>query len=150
MVPIHKSPLSPSAIAIVNQASTDFLLQFLALLKQSLHSMIPELIIQILESCSLLPDYKLKITSSGRFRLKNYLNGTINFLLAIDSVYELAMKYFVTPKILKLSPSQEALLISRILQGRTWGQTLGRTGLNWKTANGLLEKAITKLSQEYL
>lgn len=144
------NPLSPSAVAIVNQASTDFLLQFLALLKQSLHSMIPELIIQILETCSLIPDYKLKITSGGRFRLKNYLNGTINFLLAIDAIYELAMKYFVTPKTFKLSPSQEALLISRILQGRTWGQTLGRTGLNWQTANGLLEKAITKLSQEYL
>ena len=148
IVVIH--PLSPPATTIINQASADFLLQFLALLKQSLHSMEPELVIQILKSCSLIPDYKPKITSSGGFRLKNYLKGNINFLLAVDVIYELTTKYFVSPKTVKLSPSQEALLVTRILQGRTWGQTLSKTGLKWKTANGLLEKAIDKIAQDYL
>ncbi len=148
IVVVH--PLSPPAAIIVNQASSDFLLQFLALLKQSLHSMIPELVIQILKSCSLIPDYKPKITSSGLFRLKSYMKGNVNFLLAVDVIYELTTKYFVSPKTLKLSSSQEALLITRILQGRTWGQTLGRTGLNWKTANSLLEKAVVKIAQDYI
>ena len=143
-------PFSPSTVAIINQASTDFLLQFIALLKQSLHSMIPELAIQILKSCTPIPDYKPRITSGGRFRLENYLKGNLNFLLIVDVVYELAIKYFVSPKTIKLSPSQEALLITRILQGRTWGQTLSKTGLDWKTANGLLEKAIAKVAQNYL
>jgi tRNA(Met) cytidine acetyltransferase len=148
IVVIH--PISPLATSIINQASSDFLLQFLALLKQSLHSMKPELVIQILKSCSLIPDYKPKITSSGAFRLKNYLKGNINFLLAVDVIYELTTKYFVSPKTIKLSPSQEALLITRILQGRTWGQTLSKTGLNWKAANGLLEKAVVKIAQDYM
>jgi len=148
IVVIH--PLKPSAEAIINQASADFLLQFIALLKQSLHSMKPELVVQILKSCSFIPDYKPKITSSGKIRLKNYLEGYLNFLLAVDVIYELATKYFVSPKTIKLSPSQEALLVTRILQGRTWGQTLSKTGLKWKTANSLLEKAVAKIQQEYL
>jgi tRNA(Met) cytidine acetyltransferase len=147
IVVIH--PLKNPAETIVDQASADFLLQFMALLKQSLHSMKPELVVQIIKSCSLIPDYKLKITSSGKIRLKNYLNGHVNFLLAVDVIYELATKYF-TSRSIKLSPSQEALLITRILQGRTWGQTLSKTGLKWKTANSLLEKAVAKLEQEYL
>ncbi|MFX0210368.1 MAG: GNAT family N-acetyltransferase [Candidatus Hodarchaeota archaeon] len=147
IVVIH--PLKHSAETIINQASADFLLQFIALLKQSLHSMKPELVVQIIKSCSLVPDYKLKITSSGKIRLRNYLKGYVNFLLAVDVIYELTTKYFTSRKI-KLSPSQEALLITRILQGRTWGQTLSKTGLKWKTANSLLEKAVAKLEQEYL
>jgi tRNA(Met) cytidine acetyltransferase len=143
-------PLVPSAKAIIDQASADFLLQFIALLKQSLHSMRPELVAQILNSCNLIPDYKPKITSSGTIRLRNYLKGHLNFLLAVDVIYELAAKYFVSPKTIKLSSSQEALLITRILQGRTWGQTLSKTGLKWKTANSLLEKAVAKIAQEYI
>ena len=148
IVVIHS--LKPSADAIVNEASADFLLQFIALLKQSLHSMKPELVIQILKSCSFIPDYKPKITSSGKIRLKNYLKGHLNFLLAIDVIYELTIKYFVSPKTIKLSSSQEALLVTRVLQGRTWGQTLSKTGLKWKTANRLLEKAVAKIQKEYL
>ncbi|UCE13959.1 MAG: hypothetical protein JSV04_01980, partial [Candidatus Heimdallarchaeota archaeon] len=60
-----------------------------------------------------------------------------------------AIKYFVSPEKIKLSSSQEALLITRVIQGRTWSQTLARTGLDWKTANGLLAKAITKISLQY-
>lgn len=143
-------PVTPSAEAIINQASADFLLQFIALLKQSLHSMKPELVVQILKSCSFVPEYKPKITSSGKIRLRNYLKGHLNFLLAVDVIYELTLKYFVSPKTTKLSPSQEALLITRILQGRTWGQTLSKTGLKWKAANSLLEKAVSKIAHEYI
>ncbi|MFX1516553.1 MAG: GNAT family N-acetyltransferase [Promethearchaeota archaeon] len=148
IVVVH--PLNSSADTIVSQASADFLLQFIALLKQSLHSMKPELVIQILKSCSPVPDYTPKITSSGKIRLKNYLKGHLNFLLAVDVIYELATKYFLSQKRIKLSSSQEALLVTRILQGRTWGQTLSKVGLKWKTANSLLEKAVVKLEQEYL
>ena len=141
---------SPQIRRIIDQASADFKLQFLSLLKHSLHSMKPELVQQILKSCSLPPAYTPKITSSGSFRLQNYLKGNINFLLAIDVIHELTLAYFLSPSLIKLSTSQELLLISRILQGRTWGQTLGRTGLNWKAANGLIEKAVNKLASVYL
>ncbi len=143
-------PISHSAASIINPVSADFLLQFIALLKQSLHSMSPELTSQILKSCSSLSNYKVRITSSGKIRLKNYLKGNLNFLLAVDVIYELAKAYFVTPTSIKLSSSQELLLISRVLQGRTWGQTLGRTGLNWKAANALLEKAVAKIAQIFM
>lgn len=147
IVVIH--PVSASARTIVNQASADFLLQFISLLKQSLHSMVPDLALQILKSCAHIPDYQPRITSSGKIRLNNYLNGNLNFLLTVDVIYELATKYFVSPNEIKLSSSQEALLITRVIQGRTWSQTLARTGLNWKAANGLLAKAIAKISQHY-
>lgn len=140
----------PPVISIVNRASADFAIQFIALLKHSLHSMKPELVIQILRSCSLTPSYQPKITASGRFRLENYLRRNINFLLAIDVIYELTIAYFITPSTIELSSAQEMLLISRVLQGRTWGQTLGRTGLNWKSANGLIEKAVDKLANVFI
>ena len=143
-------PISDSAANIINPVSGDFLLQFIALLKQSLHSMSPELTAQILKSCSTLSRYKVRITSSGNIRLRNYLKGNLNFLLAADVIYELAKAYFILPTTVKLSPSQELLLISRVLQGRTWGQTLGRIGLNWKAANALLEKAVAKLAQNFV
>ncbi|MFX0171006.1 MAG: GNAT family N-acetyltransferase [Candidatus Hodarchaeota archaeon] len=140
-------PFSPSAVRIINKASSDFLLQFISLLKQSLHSIKPKLASHILRSCIPIPNYKVKITASGKYRLRNYLKGNLNFLLAVDVMYELVVKYFVSPSCnVKLSPSQEELIIARILQGRTWGQTLSKTGLDWKTANGLLKKAIEKLT----
>ncbi|MFX0118082.1 MAG: GNAT family N-acetyltransferase [Promethearchaeota archaeon] len=144
------SPLSPSAKTIVNQASADFLLQFIALLNQSLYSMKPELVLQIIKTCNPIPNYEPPITSSGVYRLKNYLKGQINFLLAVDVIYELSIEYFVSSNVKKLSSSQELLLIARVLQGRTWGQTLSKTGLNWKAANRLLEKAVAKIAQDHI
>lgn len=131
---------------IIDQVSSDFQFQFIALLKQSLHSMKPELVLQILRSSNGTPEYKPRITPTGYFRLKNYLNGNINFLLAVDAIYELVVTYFVAQPSIKLSSSQKLLLISRILQGRTWSQTLAKTGLDWKAANRLIEKAINKLA----
>ncbi len=110
----------------------------------------PELVVQILKSCCSISDYKPRITSSGKYRFRNYLEGNLNFLLAIDVMYEIATSYFVSPSEVKLSPSQEILLISRVLQGRTWGQTLGKTGLDWKSAHQLLEKAFRKISKDFL
>ena len=98
---------SPQIRRIIDQASADFKLQFLSLLKHSLHSMKPELVSQILKSCSLPPVYTPKITSSGNFRLQNYLKGNINFLLAIDVIHELTLAYFLSPSSIKLSTSQE-------------------------------------------
>ncbi|PWI49660.1 hypothetical protein CEE45_00595 [Candidatus Heimdallarchaeota archaeon B3_Heim] len=138
--------LSDQAQVHIEQTSRDFFFQFIHLLKQSLFELKPELVLLIMQSCVSIPDYQVRITQSGNYRLKKYNAGYLNFLLAVDVLQELAIAYFVTPLDIKLSSSQEMLLISRILQGRTWGQTLGKTGLKWKEANGLLIKAIKKIS----
>ncbi len=139
-------PLSDRAITIVEEASRNFFLQFIHLLKQSLFDLKPELALLIIHSCVSIPNYQMKITQSGNYRLKKYIEGKINFLLAVDVLQELAIAYFAAHIDVKLSSSQELLLISRILQGRTWGQTLGKTGLSWKEANGLLINAIKKIT----
>ena len=139
-------PLSSRATTAVNQASRDFLLQFIHLLKQSLFELKPELVLLIIKTCVSIPNYQKEITQSGKYRLKKYNEGKINFLLAVDVLYELVVSYFIIPLDIKLSLSQELLLVSRILQGRTWGQTLGKTGLTWNEANGLLMKAVKKIT----
>ncbi|MFW9778763.1 MAG: GNAT family N-acetyltransferase [Candidatus Heimdallarchaeota archaeon] len=143
-------PLSSSAKGIIEQASADFTLQFIALLKQSLFEMRPELVIQILKGCYPIENYTPKLTASARLRLTNYLNGHLNFLLAVDAMYELAVMHFVIANSVKLSSAQEMLLVSRILQGRTWGQTLGKTGLTWKSAQSLIKKTVKKIADSYL
>ena len=140
-------PLSNKAQAFIKQASHDFFFQFIHLLKQSLFELKPELALLILQSCVSIPDYEINITKSGYYRLKKYNEGKINFLLTVDVLQELVVSYFANPLEITLSPSQELLLISRILQGRTWGQALGKTGLSWNEANGLLMKAIKKISK---
>ena len=90
------------------------------------------------------------MTQGGKYRLKRYIEGNLNFLLAVDVLQELVVSYFVVPLELKLSPSQELVLMSRILQGRTWGQTLHKTGLKWKQANGLLQKAILRIANQMI
>lgn len=143
-------PLSSTTKTIINQASADFALQFIALLKQSLFAMRPELAIQILKSCFPVVGHTPNLTAAARLRLANYLKGHLNFLLAVDAMYELAVLHFVLAKPVKLSPSQEMLLISRVLTGRTWGQMLGKTGLSWKSSQSLLKKAIKKMVKSYL
>ncbi|MFW9856600.1 MAG: GNAT family N-acetyltransferase [Candidatus Thorarchaeota archaeon] len=143
-------PFSSSAKGIIEQTSADFALQFIALLKQSLFEMRPELVIQILKGCHPVENYSPNMTASARLRLTNYLNGHLNFLLAVDAMYELAVMHFVVANSIKLSSAQEMLLVSRILQGRTWGQTLGKTGLTWKSAQSLLKKAVKKIADSYL
>ncbi len=139
-------PLSDQAKVVVEQASSDFFFQFVHLLKQSLFDLKPELALLIIQSCISTSDYTTRISKSGYYRLRKYIEGNINFLLVVDVLYELTITYFAKPLDIKLSTSQKLLLISRILQGRTWGQTLGKTGLHWKEANGLLVKAIRKIA----
>ncbi|MHA1443916.1 MAG: GNAT family N-acetyltransferase [Candidatus Hodarchaeales archaeon] len=143
-------PISETAKQLVNQASRNFALQFIYLLRHSLFDLKPELAILILRSCTDITDYQLKMTQSGKYRLKRYIEGNLNFLLTVDVLQELVVSYFVVPLELKLSPSQELVLMSRILQGRTWGQTLHKTGLKWKEANGLLQKAILRIANQMI
>ncbi len=140
-------PLSEKAERIIKQASQDFTFQFIQLLNQSLYDMKPELVIEIINSCSLPSKYDPVITNSGKYRLERYIQGHLNFLLTVDVLHELVISYFINSKKTRLSPAQELLLISRILQGRTWGQTLGRTGLSREKAFGLLRKAIKKVHE---
>ena len=141
-------PQSHESDEIITQASRDFIVQFIELLKQSLHSMSYELIQEILKSCSPYPQYEPFISHSGRLRIKNYLTGKINFLLAVDVMYELSKAYFICQNLPRLSSAQEGLLITRILQGRSWGQTRGKSGLDWQVAHALMRKAIQKLYNE--
>ncbi len=143
-------PISETAKQLINQASRNFALQFIYLLRHSLFDLKPELAILILRSCTNITDYQVKMTQSGKYRLKRYIEGNLNFLLAVDVLQELVVSYFVVPLELKLSPSQELVLMSRILQGRTWGQTLHKTGLKWKEANGLLQKAILRIANQMI
>jgi tRNA(Met) cytidine acetyltransferase len=143
-------PFSYTSEEIVLRVSADFSLQFISLLKQSLFEMRPELVIQILKACYPVKGYTPNLTPTAQMRLTNYINGHLNFLLAVDAMYELAVLHFVFENPIKLSPSQEMLLVSRILQGRTWGQMLGKTGLTWKSAQSLMKKTIKKLVDSYL
>ncbi|MHA2239063.1 MAG: GNAT family N-acetyltransferase, partial [Candidatus Hodarchaeales archaeon] len=138
-------PLSDNAKKIIFQASRDFSFQFIQLLNQSLFDMRPELVIEILRSCAFTVKYKPVITKSGKYRLERYIQGHLNFLLTVDVLHELSVFYFVNPKQLELSSAQEMLLVSRILQGRTWGQALGKTGLSREKSYGLLRKGIKKI-----
>ncbi|MCK4848532.1 MAG: tRNA(Met) cytidine acetyltransferase, partial [Candidatus Heimdallarchaeota archaeon] len=142
-------PISEAAKHLVNQASRNFALQFIYLLRHSLFDIKPELAILLLRSCGNITDYRAKITQSGKYRLKRYIEGNLNFLLAVDVLQELVVSYFMMPLDIKLSSSQELVLMSRVLQGRTWGQTLHKTGLTWQEANGLLKKAILRI-ENYL
>ena len=143
-------PQSDQSKEIITQASRDFIVQFIELLKQSLHSMSYELVQEILKSCSSHSQYKPHISHSGKLRIENYLAGHINFLLAVDVMYEFSKTYFICQNLPSLSSAQEGLLITRILQGRSWGQTRGKSGLDWQTAHALMRKAIQKLYNEIL
>ncbi len=144
------NPISEAARQIINQASRNFALQFIYLLRHSLFDIKPELAILILRSSANNADYKVKMTQSGKYRLQKYIEGNLNFLLAVDVLQELVVSYFVIPLEIKLSNSQELVIMSRILQGRTWGQTLHKTGLKWKEANGLLRKAILRIANHMI
>ena len=143
------NPISEPAKQHIHKASRNFAFQFIYLLRHSLFDIKPELAILILRSCSNNADYKAKMTQSGKYRLKRYIEGNLNFLLTVDVLQELVVCYFVKPLEVKLSKSQELVLMSRILQGRTWGQTLHKTGLKWQEANGLLKKAILRISNHF-
>lgn len=142
---VFLKPLSTSASKIIDQVSQDFIFQFIPLLNQSLFEMKPELAVEILRSCSSTTTYKPVITGSGKYRLERYIQGHLNFLLAVDVLQELTISYFVNPKQIKLSSAQELILTSRILQGRTWSQSLGKTGLSREATFGLLRKGIKKI-----
>ncbi|MHA1329684.1 MAG: GNAT family N-acetyltransferase, partial [Candidatus Hodarchaeales archaeon] len=140
-------PISISAKRIISQASQDFLVQFVELLRHSIHTMPYELVREIIYSCNPLSEYKARITTSGQIRIKNYVEGKLNFLMAIDAIYELTKGYFLSEKRYHLSKSQEGLLITRVLQSRTWGQTKGKIGLDWNASQALMRKALAKITK---
>ena len=138
-------PLSESASKIIDQVSQEFIFQFIPLLNQSLFEMKPELALEILRTCSSTKQYNPSITRSGKYRLERYIQGHLNFLLVVDVLQELVFSYFINPKQIRLSSSQELVLISRILQGRTWSQSLSKTGLSREASFGLMRKSIKKI-----
>ncbi|MHA1972168.1 MAG: GNAT family N-acetyltransferase [Candidatus Hodarchaeales archaeon] len=143
-------PISKLAKTIIRQASQDFKVQFIELLRHTIHTMSYELVQEIMYSCEPLHEYRPIITGSGKIRLENYVEGKLNFLVAIDAIYELTKAYFLVDRDYSLSKSQEGLLISRVLQSRTWGQTKGKTGLDWNTSQALIRKALTKIIDHHL
>ncbi|MFX0116749.1 MAG: GNAT family N-acetyltransferase [Candidatus Hodarchaeota archaeon] len=141
--------ISPKGQQAVELASSDFLIRFSELLQSVYNDLDPELVHQLLSSCSSIPDFPIRLTPSMRLRAWRYCWGQLYPVLALEALRELALWYFLCRPSVRLSRAQELILISRILQSQTWGKSMVKTHQKWIDAQGLLKKAIKRLLKAY-
>ncbi|MHA2271762.1 MAG: GNAT family N-acetyltransferase [Candidatus Hodarchaeales archaeon] len=140
---------SPKGQQAVERANADFLIRFSELLQSLYHELDAELAHQLLKSCSPIWDFPTRLTQSMRLRLWRYCWGQLYPVLVMEALRELAIWYFLCRPVVRLSRAQELILISRILQNRSWGRSMVKTHQTWIDAQGLLKKAIKRLLKAY-
>lgn len=140
---------SPKGQQAVERANADFLIRFSELLQNLYHELDAELVRQLLKSCSPIWDFSTRLTQSMRLRVWRYCWGQLYPVLAMEALRELTIWYFLCRPVVRLSRAQELILISRVLQSRSWGKSMVKTHQTWIDAQGLLKKAIKKLLKAY-
>ena len=82
-----------------------------------------DLVFTILNITPPLTTYPLVLTQSAKVRLINYLEGTLNYFMALDAIRILCTWFFIANDPNNyLTRAQQKLIINKVLKAKTWNQ----------------------------
>ncbi|MHC1591185.1 MAG: GNAT family N-acetyltransferase, partial [Candidatus Helarchaeales archaeon] len=143
-------PLSETGRTLCLTLFQDFKLRFFDLIRHVFYDTDPMLISEIIESLSPFrssTQIRQELTHAQRARLDAFLSRQLDDTAAMDAILTLIRNYYLQNTVqVSLSPMQKTLLVMRILQARTWQQVLQQLKLKIETAQGMLRKALKKIS----
>lgn len=114
-------PLSEDLKRRLNDLKESFIRRTLEALPDPLRDVEPEVVRLLINPPSV--DFSLKMTEEDLKRAVAYAWGTMTYVVSRDVVLPYVKAYFSTKRRPALERSDEILLISRVLQCRSWDET---------------------------
>ena len=146
-------PLSDLTKKIVEIANKSFKLKVLDALHDSYRGLETDVALLILETgVTIDPNYTPKMDPIRWDRLRIYSYGPMTYEAACDVMYELARAYFMSyPKFkIKLSKIEEYILVSRVLQAKSWETTANELNKKQHFIMMKLKEIAGKIAKAYL
>lgn len=140
-------PLNELWDRMVNEASKEFTLK----LVESLHSVYRDLevdtayLLLTQAQHNLSDNLCINLTAAQIERLKVYVKGLMTFETVCDAVTLLAKKFIYSGNFRKLSEVDGMLLISKVLQGRSWHEISEELGISRVQLTNMVRKIVAKL-----
>ena len=146
-------PLSDLTKKIVEIANKSFKLKVIDALHDSYRGLETDVALLILETgVTIDPNYTPKMDPIRWDRLRIYSYGPMTYEAACDVMYELARAYFISyPKFkIKLSKIEEYILVSRVLQAKSWETTANELNKKQHFIMMKLKEIAGKIAKAYL
>ena len=146
-------PLSDLTKKIVEIANKSFKLKVIDALHDSYRGLETDVALLILETgVTIDPNYTPKMDPIRWDRLRIYSYGPMTYEAACDVIYELARAYFISyPKFkIKLSKIEEYILVSRVLQAKSWETTANELNKKQHFIMMKLKEIAGKIAKAYL
>jgi len=145
-------PLTREAEKLLEEVGREFRLRFINALSDPYFNMDVESAWLLLSRAPggyrAKPDFR----GSQRMRLESYLNHYVTYEGASDSIKCLVEAHFLTSseKRMSLDEKIEKLLITKVLQGRSWDQVAKLLKEKPENLVGLMREAVARLASYYL
>jgi len=150
-------PLAKELEPLIREYYREFRIRFVDWLRYVHYDMEPELARVMLkgvifERIEKPYHYTPRLTTIQKKRLLAYLIGILSYELASDAILELIKAYFIDedPNKPELDEEVECILISKVLQARTWGQVRDMLRIPRRKAVKLFRRAIRKLYNYFI
>ncbi len=146
-------PLSDLTKKIVEIANKSFKLKVIDALHDSYRGLETDVALLILETgVTIDSNYTPKMDPIRWDRLRIYSYGPMTYEAACDVMYELARAYFISyPKFkIKLSKIEEYILVSRVLQAKSWETTANELNKKQHFIMMKLKEIAGKIAKAYL
>lgn len=144
--------LSNKSEKIIRLLRQEFKFKIFEWFRTIFYNLPPKLAFSVLESTQQIEKpiiFNNSVTKIQKERLNAYFKGFLDYSNTSDVIIQILKYYFLNfeKDAIDLSKKQKDLIMMKCLQSRTWQQTLDHLNLKYEVANGLLRKAIRKISR---
>ncbi|RLE82005.1 MAG: tRNA(Met) cytidine acetyltransferase [Thermoprotei archaeon] len=147
-------PLTETAEEQISIANREFRLKLINSLCEPYHDLEPKIALMLIKSTKapVFEDYSPALSDIQKHRIKTYAEGYMTLENCMDCAFEMAKTYFynVPKNIPELAEDEELLLITRILQAKSWRLTCEELGLAPPFVMTKIREIIGKLVEYYL
>ncbi|RLE92523.1 MAG: tRNA(Met) cytidine acetyltransferase [Thermoprotei archaeon] len=147
-------PLSERAKAQIDLANREFRLKLINSLCEPYHDLEPRIALMLLKSGKkpVFENYSPRLTGIQKHRIKTYAEGYMTLENCMDCAFEITKTYFYNfpENVPKLTEDEELVLVTRILQAKSWRLTCEDLKKSPPSVMTSVRDAVRKLVEYYL
>lgn len=140
-------PLSEKALTIITKVNTDFRLRMIEMLHDVYFELNPRLVYMLVSQG--LESINITLTKPQTIRLKGFIEGRLTYEVSADAIRAFLKRFLLdkSPNKPSLDINDSALLIAKILQGKSWERVKNETKID--KPKDFLRTIIRKLASHY-
>ncbi|RLE77735.1 MAG: tRNA(Met) cytidine acetyltransferase [Thermoprotei archaeon] len=142
-------PLNDEAKKYISYIAREFKKKLLDCLYEPYHDLDPEVALMLLNSTPPISDIEIGLSKPQLGRFMSYAWSDLTLESCMDCMVKIAKYYFASPNRPSLTRLQELLLVTRILQGKSWRMVCEELDLNPPDVMFEIKNIAKKLSEFY-